>query len=399
VAAGKGIGRTQGLHVKQIARRLKISRNTEKKYLKSSDPPRFEARDYTKKSDPYMDEIKGMIKNKFIGTRIHEELLTLGFTGSLSTVERTVHAIKEEKERNDKITTRVETLPGRQMQYDWKEWQLPVSGKNVMIYIHEVILGFSRKKYYTFSLTITGSDVIRAIHEALAFFGGVPLELVMDNAKQMVITHERSDAVLYNDAFLKFMGLMGVDLNPCQNYRARTKGKVERPFYHLQEHLLRGCEVKDLAEFALRLNTYTEKVNGSIHTTLKETPDERFGRERDCLKPLPLIDPALLYPRELRGASNDGYVPWGGSRYPVPMDLALKSVLVEPIFGRMIRIYNEKGDIAVTHDLSLSSGYHPLHPEHERMNQAYQEKKEERSQLSSRPSPRPFPTRATTWRP
>ena len=368
--------RAQGFHVKQIAKRLKLSRNTVRKYLRSAEPPEFHAREYTKKLDPFIDEVKGMIKKGFIGTRIHEELIELGFTGSLSSVERIVQTIKKEKDRKDRVTTRVETPPGRQMQYDWKEWELPVNGKAVVIYVHEAILGFSRKKYYTFSLTITGPDIIRAIHEALVFYGGVPLELVMDNAKQMVITHERSGAVLSNDAFLRFMGLMGIDLNPCQNYRARTKGKVERPFYHLQEHLLRGCEVKDLSEFALKLNAYTEKANGSIHATLKETPDERFERERDFLKPLPAIDPALLYPREIRGVSNDGYVPWGGSQYPVPMALALHGVLVEPVFGRMIHVYDEKGGIAVTHDLSLSSGYRPLHPEHEEMNRSFREKKE-----------------------
>jgi hypothetical protein len=134
--------------------------------------------------------------------------------------------------------------------------------------------------------------------------------------------------------------------------------------------------VKDLSEFALKLKAYTEKVNASIHSTLKETPDERFEKERDSLKPLPLIDPALLYPREMRGASNDGYIPWGGSEYPIPMDLALHRVVIEPVFGRMIHVYDEKGNIAVTHNLSLSPGYRPTHPEHEEMNRAFQEKKE-----------------------
>ena len=368
--------RAQGFHVKQIAKRLKLSRNTVRKYLRSTEPPEFHAREYMRKSDPFINDIKGMIKKEYIGTRIHEELIKLGFTGSLSSVERIIHTIKKEKERKEKVTTRVETPPGRQMQYDWKEWELPVNGKAAMIYVHEAILAFSRKKYYAFSLSIAGPDIIRAIHEALVFYGGVPLELVMDNAKQMVITHGRSGAVLYNDAFLRFMGLMGIDLNPCQNYRPRTKGKVERPFYHLQEHLLRGCEVKDLSEFSRKLAAYTEKANASFHATIKETPDERFERERDSLKPLPLIDPALLYAREIRGVSNDGYVPWGGSQYPVPMDLALHSVLVEPVFGRMIHVYDEKGNIAVTHDLSLSSGYRPAHPEHQEMNKLFQEKKE-----------------------
>jgi hypothetical protein len=89
-----------------------------------------------------------------------------------------------------------------------------------------------------------------------------------------------------------------------------------------------------------------------------------------------MIDPALLYSRELRDVTNDGYVPWGGSQYPVPMDLALRSVLVEGVFGRMIRVYDEKGNIAITHELSLSPGRRPLHPEHEEMNRVYQEKKE-----------------------
>ena len=40
--------RTQGFHVKQIARQLKISKNAVKKYLRSSDPPQFHAREYQK---------------------------------------------------------------------------------------------------------------------------------------------------------------------------------------------------------------------------------------------------------------------------------------------------------------------------------------------------------------
>ena len=66
--------RAQGFHVKQIARRLKLSRNTVRKYLRSTEPPGFHAREYMRKSDPFINDIKGMIKKEFIGTRIHEEL-------------------------------------------------------------------------------------------------------------------------------------------------------------------------------------------------------------------------------------------------------------------------------------------------------------------------------------
>jgi len=366
----------QGMGIKRIARRLKLSKNTVKKYLKSADPPVFHARGYTRKIDSYGNDIARMLGKGFIGTRIHEELIALGFTGSLSTVERAIKVAKTEKERTGRITTRVETGPGEQLQYDWKEWKLPVAGRTVLIHIHEAILAFSREKYYTFSLTIKEADVIRAIHEALTCFGGVPAHLVMDNAKQMVITHERDGAILYNESFLKFMGLVGMEVNPCQNYRARTKGKVENPFFHLQEHLLRGLEVADLNEFAQKLEAYTEKVNHRVHGTTREIPAERFERERPHLRPLPALDPRLLYPTEPRGVNHEGYLFWDGSAYPVPMALALKPVRVEPVFGRMIRVFDEGGREAATIELSLAPGVRPPHPEHEEMNRRYREHKE-----------------------
>jgi hypothetical protein len=58
------------------------------------------------------------------------------------------------------------------------------------------------------------------------------------------------------------------------------------------------------------------------------------------------------------------------------MRLALRSVRVEPVFGRMVRVYDEKGAVAVTQELSRTSGVRPIHPEHEEINRAYREKKE-----------------------
>ena len=116
----------QGIGIKKIARTLKISKNTVRKYLRSNLPPEFHPRDYTRIIDPYVDDIKEMIQKGYIGTRIHEELTAMGFNGSLSTVHRLIRGIKEDIKRSEKITTRYETPPGYQMQYDWKEWQLSV---------------------------------------------------------------------------------------------------------------------------------------------------------------------------------------------------------------------------------------------------------------------------------
>lgn len=366
--------RAQGLKIKRIARKLGISKNTVKKYLYSDEPPTFHPRQYGRKIAPYEELIDEMVRKDYIGTRIYEELREVGYDGSLATVHRFLHERGEEQRIQAKVTSRVETAPGEQMQYDWKEWTLLVGGHATKVYIHEVILSFSRKKHYTHSLTITTADVIRAVYEGLVFLGGVPIELVMDNGKQMVITHERDGAILFNEEFLRFLGLMGMEAYACRTYRARTKGKVERPFFHIQEHLLKGLEVADCGELERKLGEYREAFNARSHSTLKESPDERHLREMEHLRAIPCVEPTAFLPRDIRKVSNDGYVSYGGNFYPVPMRLCLKHVFVESVFGRALRVYAGEGECVGEYQVDLNGkGLRPLHPEHEEMNRQYKE--------------------------
>lgn len=369
--------KAQGASIKQIVRQMKLSKNTVRKYLRSTEPPCFKARAYEKLLDGYEGKVKGMLEKEYIGTRIYTELQELGYKGSLSTVHRYLSGIKDSEEIKALATTRVETAPGKQMQYDWKEWELPIDGKTVKIYIHEVILSYSRKKYYASSLSIGTADIIRAIVRAAEFFRGLTEEVVIDNPKQMVITHKKSGTVRYNDEFLRFCGIYGLQPNACQNYRARTKGKVEKPFYYLQEHLLRGLEVKDLAEFDALLEDFTAKYNAREHSDLKEAPEERYQREKDMLRVLPAVEPAILYNKELRIVSNDGYISWDGALYPVAMGYCLQTVRVAAEFGKSLKVYDKSGRLIAEHKTRLfNKGIRPVHPEHEDINAAFMKKKE-----------------------
>lgn len=369
--------KTQGLSIKEITRQLKLSKNTVRKYLRSSEPPSFKARQYERLLDQYEDTLKGMLEKHYIGTRIYNELFQIGYKGSLSSVHRYIAGIKEAEKIKGLATTRVETEPGKQMQYDWKEWHLPVDGKAVKIYIHEVVLSYSRKKYYVSSLSITTEDVIRAITGAIEFFGGLTEELVIDNPKQMVIIHKKNGTVRYNDEFLRFCGLYGIQPSACRNYRARTKGKAERPFYYLQEHLLRGLEVKDLSEFDRLLAEFTDKYNARLHSDLKESPDERFQKDKENLKGIPSVEPAILYNRPVRTVSNDGYISWDGALYPVAMRYCLQDIRAEAEFGKTIKVYEMGGGLIAEHTTRLfDKGVRPVHPEHEDINNAYMKKKQ-----------------------
>lgn len=365
-----------GKGIKGIARELGVSKNTVRKYLRSSDPPKFKARGYEKKLDRFQREIQEMVGQRYIGTRIYEELRKVGYDGSLSSVYRYLEEFRERERVEGLSTTRVETAPGHQMQYDWKEWDLGVGEGRVKIYLHEVVLSYSRRKHYSYSLRIRTQDIIRAIESAIFYFGGVARELLIDNAKQMVLGHHSNGVVCYNEEFLRFCGFYGMEPRACIPYRARTKGKVERSFYFLQEHLLRGLRVGSLEEFEEKLRGFTEFYNQRVHSSLGESPEERFLRERGCLRSIPLVEPSVLYDRESRRVSNDGYVRYGGGYYPVPMGLCLREVWVEDVMGRVLRIYDESGRLVSEQAVHLfEDGRRPEHPDHEVMNERYRDRR------------------------
>ena len=80
--------KAQGVSIKEMTKRLKLSKNTVRRYLGSSEPPRFKTRQYERLLDQYEETVEGMIEKHYIGTRIYNELLQIGYKGSLSSVHR-----------------------------------------------------------------------------------------------------------------------------------------------------------------------------------------------------------------------------------------------------------------------------------------------------------------------
>ena len=366
--------RIKGMSVKKLAATFQVSKNTIRKYIRADEGPVMKARTFPSRVDPYREQVEEMLRKGFIGTRIYEELKRIGFEGSQSSVHRYLQKRRRLHPIAEVATTRFETEPGEQMQYDWKEWSLELEGKATKIYIHSLVLGWSRKKFYVASLSITTADIIRAIHEGIVFFGGICRDLVIDNPKQMVLLHRKDGVIRYNDHFLKFCGLFGIIPNPCQNYRAQTKGKVERPFLFLQEHFLRGLEVKAVSEFDTGLSAFTELVNGRYHSGIETTPDDRFLKEKSLLIPLPKIEPTAWIVREIRKVSRDGYLSLAGCFYPVAMRLCGRDVVIESVFGKTFRVL--EGESVVSEFPRRNQGpVHIVHPEHVTLNTEIRESK------------------------
>ena len=154
-----------------------------------------------------------------------------------------------------------------------------------------VVLGFSRILWLQFFVRQTMREVFEGLQGAFGYFGGVPRELLFDQMKAVIVRDERDEGgrVTENAEFVRFASHHGFRIRACRPYRARTKGKVERPVRYVRSSFFYGREFTSDSDLNHQARHWLDTVaNVRIHGTLKERPIDRFERERSELGPLAL---------------------------------------------------------------------------------------------------------------
>lgn len=356
--------KAQGLGTRTIAKELGISRNTVRRALKGDSPPRYRRpRRPNPQLEPFAGDIRKMFfEQHFIGTRILRELRLRGYRGSQSALYRHLARLKEELP-SEKVSQRYETPPGQQAQFDWSPYTVELGGCLARVVVFCLTLGFSRRKHYWASLDERQASVFEALEEGLWHFGGVPKELLVDNARAMVLNASPGH-FQWNPRFLELCGHYRLKPVPCRVGRPRTKGKVERPFFYLEQHFIKGNAFPSFAHFCQELARFeAEDLDVRVHHTTQERPIDGFAREQSRFTPLP---PGRFVStrEELRKVSWDCLISFGGSRYSVPYQYAGKQVWVRTSQGATIQVYSQKGNFIATHPLSRKKGITVLVQEH-----------------------------------
>ncbi len=151
------------------------------------------------------------------------------------------------------------------------------------------------------------AHVFEGLEAAFASFGGVPTELLFDQMKA-VITRDERDAggrVTENAEFLRFAYHWDFRVRACRPYRAKTKGKVERPVSYVRSSFFYGRTFTSDSDLNAQAQHWLDTVaNVRIHSTLKERPIDRLERELGELKRSPCVRIAPMCCRRRRGSSS-----------------------------------------------------------------------------------------------
>lgn len=287
----------QGLSKAELARELGISRRTVYHWIATEQldreldnaPVRYAPRPpVERKIDSYRAIIDARLAEfpRLTAMRLYDEIRAAGYAGGYTQVKEYVRGARPRPPADPVV--RFETPPGRQAQVDFADFRLPWGRRHALL----VVLGYSRMMWLRFFSRQTMSVLMRGLEEAFAFFGGVPAELLFDQMKSVIIDDQRQSGgkLLENAEFLRFAAHWDFRIRACRPYRAKTKGKVERPIGYVREGFFYGRHFLSDADLnAQALSWVTQKANPRVHRTTREVPQLRFDRdERILLRPLAL---------------------------------------------------------------------------------------------------------------
>jgi len=216
--------------------------------------------------------------------RLFDEVRAAGYAGGITQLRDFVARVRPRLEVEPVV--RFETPPGLQAQVDFADFRFPWGKRYALL----VVLGYSRVLWLRFYPRQTMATVIAGLEAAFAAFGGVPRELLFDQMKSVIIEDRRPDGgkLLENAEFLRFAHHHGFRIRACRPFRARTKGKVERPVSYVRSNFVYGREFLGDADLAAQAERWLEQsANIRVHGTTGEVPQVRLERdERAVLLPL-----------------------------------------------------------------------------------------------------------------
>lgn len=378
----------QGNSIRAIARMTGLHRKTVKKYLQEGILPTYKAVNRQSKLEPYKDLIKCWLSQQnYQASRIYDLLLDQGFQGSERIVRRHVKKLKQK--RDHVAYVRFETMPGQQAQVDFGDFQIECAdGTKLTIYCFIMVLGFSRKMYVEFIDCCTMANFLSCHQKAFKYFGGIPVEILYDNMKNVVVKRFLG-VVQWNATFLSFCLHYGFRPLTTPTYSPWAKGKVERPIQYIRERFWRGYIYDNLLDANKNIMEWMKKTaDQRQHATTHEKITERFEKEQGLLGSLPLSEYDISE-KCVRKVQKDCQLSFGGNRYVVPHEYAGKTVLLKINEGQLRIFYDDQ--LITTYPLAENKGQTCGHPEF------YQRLKENKDQLR-RKYRKPFSKKARATR-
>jgi len=361
----------QGLSVSAIARKVGVDRKTVRKQLAGGiKPPSYRPRPdvprLIESFEPYLRE-RITLFPELSGKRLLREIHAMGYKGQYTMVTDFLREVRPKQLQP--FERRFETPAGRQAQVDFAQFRTVFtddpSGTSRIVWLFSMVLGHSRWMWARFCSTQDLRTVMRCHIDAFAAMGGAPSEILYDRMKTAVVDEDEEGIVRYNRSLVALLDHYGALPRACRPYRAKTKGKVERPFRYVRQDFFLGRTFRNMEDLNAQFDAWrTTIANARLHATTGQIVAEHFAQERPSLTSLPAIAYSAVLTVERR-ISHEGMISVGGNLYSVP-DATRRRIVEVQNHPREIRIFEDRVLIAV-HPVLEGKNLRRIDPQHRKV--------------------------------
>ena len=357
-AEARRLREIEGLSQREIARRLRCSRDTVQRALAQEQPPDEQHRaERGSLLDPFKEQIQMLIARSpgLSAVRVTEELRkgAAGFRGSEILVRRYLRTLRPARTR---VYQEVTYEPGQAMQVDWGhcgDIRIEDASRKVSVFV--AVLCYSRLVYIEFTLSQRKAEFYRAIQHALEFFGGSPRRIIFDNLKAAVVNGAGRQACLHRE-FLALCGHYYLEPIACAARDPQSKGIVEAGVRYVKHNALQGraAELTCWEDYQRLAVTWRDEVaNVRVHAATRQRPVDRFAEERPHLRTLPAL-PHDTDEIVTTVTTSHARVRFDDNRYSVPPQFVQQPVLIRAN-AHWVRVLHQGREIAC-HSRSYARG-------------------------------------------
>lgn len=357
----------KGWGQRRIAEELGISRTTVKRYLRQNGWAPYRK----PKRKKLLDNLTSWLEEQFLQHKgnasvLQQELIRQHKKKvSLRTIQYAVAALRKKTVIEKQATIRFETPPGKQLQIDFGSMTIKIGGEDRKVHFFAAVLGYSRRQYVQAFLHERQAAWLQGIEGAFQWFGGVPEQILLDNARALVVSHNpQSREVVFNERFRAFTSYWNVMPKACAPYRARTKGKDENTVKYLKRNAIAGREFTSFEALQEHLTWWMREISDDrIHGTTNEKPIDRFLRdEKSALRPLNDRPPYHIGRELQRIVHTDACIEVDTNAYSVPWEYISKTVFVH-ITETEVKILDGLNEIA-RHPVCVGERIRSVNPSH-----------------------------------
>ncbi|HET8591663.1 MAG TPA: IS21 family transposase [Nakamurella sp.] len=333
--------RAEGLPIKQIARVMKVSRNTVRAAVRSDGPPRYERAAAGSVADEFEPRIRELLRvfPQMPSTVIAERI---GWPYSVRALSGKVAEWRPAYLPPDPAS-RTAYAAGEIAQDDFwfPDVAVPVGFGQVrtakQLPVLTMVCGYSRWASALLVPSRCAEDLFAGWWQLIEALGAVPKLLVWDG--EGAIGRHRGGRSELTAECQAFRGTLAAGVYVCQPRDPEAKGLVERFHDYLERSWLPGREFASPADFNAQLAGWLATVNTRWRRHLECAPADRIAADRAAMTGLPPVAPVTGWHKTAR-LPRDYYVRLDGNDYSVD----------PAVIGRRIQITADLARVKVTCD-------------------------------------------------